>query len=200
MPNCVQSSQNAAIRSLAARRGLLLVDGERVIREAAPDGLPGFELFWDNSHPVFEGHFLIASELVRVLEERYETRRACTVYDPGALEVALGFGPEFEREVLIGRAQYNYGRSALTWNPARRLARARECLDRAAALGPEDAKLLASRAVLALLEGELDQSRDLWRDAYAADPALARERLQHGYLRKVLEQHGIEDPEAMFRP
>ena len=62
-PARVLSSFNDTIRRVAAERGAMLVDIERVFEEASPHGLVGFNLIEDYVHPKPKGHWIIAREL-----------------------------------------------------------------------------------------------------------------------------------------
>lgn len=66
---------NQAIRRVAAERGTLLVDCERAFEEASPHGLVGFGLIEDYVHPKPRGHWLIARELFKAIEQRLRPGR-----------------------------------------------------------------------------------------------------------------------------
>jgi tetratricopeptide (TPR) repeat protein len=51
---------NDVLRDLARERNAPLVDLEAAFAEAAPEGIPGRELFWEHVHPTFEGYLLMA--------------------------------------------------------------------------------------------------------------------------------------------
>lgn len=66
-PHRTLSSFNDAVRELAKKRGLLLLDAEQLFEAASPDGIPGKNLFLDQCHPNKEGHRLIAEGLIELV-------------------------------------------------------------------------------------------------------------------------------------
>ena len=63
------SGTNDAMRAVAAERGALLVDMERVFEEHSEHGLVGFNWIEDYVHPTHEGHQLIAWELWKAMAD-----------------------------------------------------------------------------------------------------------------------------------
>lgn len=59
--------RNEAIRTLAARHGLLLADVAQRFLAAAPRGIPGFDLFKDNCHPWPAAYGLYADAIVEAV-------------------------------------------------------------------------------------------------------------------------------------
>lgn len=66
-PNRAPTVVQETIRAVAQQYNLLLVDGERVLEQAAPDGIPGYELVYDYCHPTLQGHWLLAKALATAL-------------------------------------------------------------------------------------------------------------------------------------
>ena len=66
-PNRRVSGINEAIREVARRDRVVLVDSERVFREQSEHGLVGFNLIEDYVHPNEKGHQIIAWELWRAM-------------------------------------------------------------------------------------------------------------------------------------
>lgn len=62
--------RNAMIRELAARRGALFLDIERVFEDESPHGLVGFNLFVDFLHPNLAGHQLLARSVFAFLRDQ----------------------------------------------------------------------------------------------------------------------------------
>jgi hypothetical protein len=74
-PHRTLSSFNEAVRALVReRRGrgedVELFDAEAVFSRAAPDGLPGNDLFLDQCHPNLRGHALLARGLADLIAAR----------------------------------------------------------------------------------------------------------------------------------
>jgi len=63
------SAIDDAVRAVAAERGALLVDADRIFAARAEHGLVGFDLIEDYVHPTREGHEIIAWHLLRAIEE-----------------------------------------------------------------------------------------------------------------------------------
>jgi len=62
------SGINEAIREIAHKRGVLLVDVDRIFEARSPHGLVGFNLIEDYVHPTREGHELIARHIWDAIE------------------------------------------------------------------------------------------------------------------------------------
>jgi hypothetical protein len=63
------SERNATVREVAARRGALFLDMERIFAEASPNGLVGFNLFVDFLHPNLAGQELIAESVAAAIRD-----------------------------------------------------------------------------------------------------------------------------------
>ncbi len=59
-PNRVKPAVNEAIRDLARRSGLPLVDAEALLAASSDDGIIGFEQVYDHCHPTLQSHWLLA--------------------------------------------------------------------------------------------------------------------------------------------
>jgi tetratricopeptide (TPR) repeat protein len=77
-PTRALSVFNETIRRVAAARGAILVDVERLFEEKAADGIPGFDLIEDYVHPKPEAHRLIAWAIYGTIVESglFEPKRA----------------------------------------------------------------------------------------------------------------------------
>jgi len=67
-PGRASSALNEVVRQ-STGPGVFVVDLERDFAEAAPDGLPGYDLIADYVHPSAQGSALIAARLVRAIED-----------------------------------------------------------------------------------------------------------------------------------
>lgn len=187
------SRHNAILRAIARSEDLPLVDCEALVCAAAPDGLPGFESFWDNCHPTMDGYRVIAKGFAEEVARSFGG--TLTRPDPttAEIEAELGFDAKYVARVTSRMGQYCYGGACLVWNPKTRLRMSRAYLERAATVLGDDVELICSRAVLELFDGDLERSRALWREAIARDPKGARHRLKHKYVRGLLKNLGVED-------
>jgi tetratricopeptide (TPR) repeat protein len=195
-PNAATSAENAMLRAIAAREAVTLVDAEAVLQRSAANGIPGFDLFWDNCHPNTEGYLRIAEAFAEGLAAATGERPTRTNPTPVTieeLERSFGIDDGMLARIWIGRAQYAYAASCLVWNPTRRLALSRGLLDRAAVVLPDDVDLLASRAILALFEDRPEESRADWRRAWSLDAEAARKRMKNRHVRGLLRRFGVED-------
>jgi tetratricopeptide (TPR) repeat protein len=188
---------NAIVREVAGRGGSRLVDGEDLVRRAAPDGLPGYELFWDNVHPTPAGALAIARGFAQGIERRFGARMADPAPDPEALARALGLDGAAAVEALTRTGQYCYGLAHATHRPERRLARAALYLEEAERRAPRDAELLCSLGVLRLLQGDLAASRPYWRRAHEVDARLAERRARRAEVVRLLKRSGAR-PADLF--
>lgn len=68
LPFRALNSLNDIVREQADQDGVWVIDLDRIFRDNAPHGLPGFDLFADNCHPSPEGNFLIARALIETLQ------------------------------------------------------------------------------------------------------------------------------------
>jgi Flp pilus assembly protein TadD len=189
---------NTALRDVAKKLDAPLADIEPAFQSAAPHGMPGYELFWDNCHPTLEGFVLMAREIASAIEKRFHVERR--VKDPtrASIEAAFHIDRAFEADVLHGRGSNMYGLALLTWNPKARLERAHVYLDRAIELAPSDPRILCTRAVLSLVEGDLAASRKWWKSANAIDPQVVQRRLAFPDVVWLLKTAGIDDPKSVL--
>ncbi len=61
------SAINDFVRSLAAPPNVLVLDGEKILSDAMPDGIPDSRIFNDHCHPTEEGHRLIGLSLAALV-------------------------------------------------------------------------------------------------------------------------------------
>lgn len=198
-PTSTLSSQNAAIRRLAEELGLPLLDAEDLIGRASAPGIPGFDWFWDNCHPTREGVLAIAGGLAEILSREFEPGRRPQARGLAELDEHFGFDAEFLRTVTVGRAQYCYVNSLLSWNREHRLARADLHLAAVLAADPDDVQALCSRAVLRLMQGDLPRSRDDWQRSLALNPRIAGLRVRHPMVQLLAGNLGVADAAELLQ-
>ena len=64
------SGVNGSLRAAARRPDVHLVELERAFAEAAPHGLPGFDLFLDYVHPAKPGNLVVARQVFEAIVQR----------------------------------------------------------------------------------------------------------------------------------
>jgi tetratricopeptide (TPR) repeat protein len=187
------SSQNEILQRLCAARGVPLVDAVGRFAAAAENGLPGYDLFWDNCHPRLKGYALLGQGFARALCTLLECSVPAALPPMDRLEEALHIDRTFRRQILHERGRYCYGAATLIFAPEERLQRARFYLESAAAMGEVDADLLSSMAVLEALEGDVDASLASWRRAAELDADVAHRRAHNPYVVQIMKRHGVEN-------
>jgi tetratricopeptide (TPR) repeat protein len=89
------SNLNGLIRKTAAGREaerILLADAERSFAAASPDGLPGWDLFYEHVHLTFEGNCLLARTLAEQIEKLLPHNAAATPAWPTVADCARRLG------------------------------------------------------------------------------------------------------------
>jgi tetratricopeptide (TPR) repeat protein len=194
------SAQNAILRQVCAERNVPVVESQVLLDAASPSGITGFDLMWDNCHPKLEGYLVLARACAEtLLAGTGADGSSLRTFDRQQLERALGIDTAFVRGVLHERGKYCYAAATLTFDPRARFERARIYLDEASRLGPPDADITCSEAILAALESDAPRSLELWRRAHRLDPAVARERLSNRYVEQIMRRIGVEDLDARLR-
>jgi tetratricopeptide (TPR) repeat protein len=164
---------NERVGAVAARRGTGLLDVVALLSRRAPDGIVGFDEFYDYVHFTPRGNALVAAGLYEAMRgmgvappapgfelEAFVAARLAALeglaYDPFAVEEWLGFG--FDPEGLRDRDLWRYDR----------LLRA---LDERIAANPSDRAALAYRGNARYFQrdGGAAAARD-WRAALALAP------------------------------
>ena len=194
------AAQNAILRQVCAERKVPIIESQALLDAASPSRITGFDLMWDNCHPKLEGYIVLARAGAEALLAAWGAD-ASSLRPLGRQEIEqeLGIDAGFMRGVLHERGKYCYAAATLTFDPRARLERARLYLDEADRMGPPDADITCSRAILAALEGDASRSIELWRRAHRLDPRVTRERLSNRYVEQILRRVGVEDLEAKLR-
>jgi Flp pilus assembly protein TadD len=200
------SALNDAVREIAGRSGVLLVDLDRIFAEHSPDGLVGFSWIEDYVHPTREGHVLIARSLWEALDARgwwgpgrpVDAADLAALLEAQAREAAqptpaflYNQGVVLEKQGLLERAAAKY-REALAQGPHSGalgnlgridlgrgdFAEAAACFREFLALDPDHpgALLDLGKALAGL--GQTTAARTALRHALELDPALTAARLE----------------------
>jgi len=70
LPHRVLSGFSQLVREVAREPGVHLVDLDQAFQAAAKHGIPGYEFFFDDCHPLPIGHAIIARELARLIRKQ----------------------------------------------------------------------------------------------------------------------------------
>jgi hypothetical protein len=150
---------NDHVRRLARAEGVFLADVDRAFREQAENGLVGFDLIADNCHPTPFGSALLARTLLHVM-----ARQGLLLRDLVGLpaldrqsevyrEQVLDRQPDLPIEYLLTNAVY-----VMKW-PFYDFDAARDYLEQARALAPQDWRIPANLGTVEVLEGHLEAGR-----------------------------------------
>lgn len=227
MPTRVTEGINEAIRSLAGRPGVTLVDVERLFEREAPHGLVGFELIEDYVHPNMEGHRLVARELWRTILEggiagvRMEAETATfeagvgptaeEAADPTSPQLLYNLGIVLERQGRLEDAMRQFratlerdpGYVAAAYNLGRLLHRQGRFAEAAAAhrqaLSADPRHVLSMVGLGEALRqlGQVGQAREVLRSATRLDPGSAY--AWNGFGATLAEEGNPGAAEAAFR-
>jgi len=186
-------TQRKLLLAVAQRTGATVVDAEQAVADASPGRIAGFNIFWDNCHPTLDGYLRIAAAFAEAMEKMYGAQRTRTTHDLAAYERALGWGPEQRAAVLASRGAYCYRAATLTPDPTLRLQRAEALLNQAIELQPKNADIVASRAVLAALQGDAKSSMSYWKQAWSLDPKQTAKRKSDRHVKEILSRANVPD-------
>lgn len=185
-------TQRELLLAVAQQTGATVIDAEEVVAAASPGRIAGFNLFWDNCHPTLDGYLRIAAAFAEAMETLCGARRTQPP-DVAAYEQALRWGPDQQVQVLASRGAYCYRAATLSPEPAIRLRRAETWLTQALELQPHNADILASRAVLAALQGDAKASMAYWKQAWLIDTKSTAKRKSDPRVKEILSRVHIPD-------
>jgi tetratricopeptide (TPR) repeat protein len=186
-------TERQLLLAIAQKTGTPVIDAEKVLADASPGRIAGFNLFWDNCHPTLEGYLRIAAAFAEAVDTTFGAHRTRLTPDVAAYERELGWGPDKQARILASRGAYCYRAATLSPEPALRLRRAETLLTQALELQPKNADIVASRAVLAAMEGDVKGSMAYWKQAWSLDAKLTAKRKRDPRVREILSRVGIPD-------
>lgn len=187
---------NDHVRRLALQGGVYLADVDLAFRERADNGLVGWDLIADNCHPTPLGSALLTRQLLQVMAQQ-----GLLLHDLADLppldrqwevyrEEALREYPDLLTEYLLTNAVY-----VMKW-PFYYFDAARDYLEQARALAPQDWRIPANLGTVYVLEGDLEAGRrelDRAAELYGG-PLRGDDRGPTPYLREAeaILSHEIE--------
>jgi len=186
-------TQRELLLAVAQQTGATVIDAEEEVAAASPGRIAGFNLFWDNCHPTLDGYLRIAAAFAEAMETLYGVHRTQPTADVAAYEQALRWGPDQQAQVLASRGAYCYRAATLSPDPAVRLRRAETWLTQAVELQPQNADILASRAVLAALQGDPKASTAYWKQAWLIDATRTAQRKSDPRVKEILNRVHLPD-------
>jgi tetratricopeptide (TPR) repeat protein len=200
VPRRAQSEVNERVRAAAAQDGVALVDVAALFAKHAPQGLVGFELVCDNCHPTPLGHALIGRAIAAAMQER-----GLLVPPDAQIGSALEWVMRMNErngdteERLHMRARWLLSNAIYAMKtPFFNFEASRRYLEEVRQLAPDDWRVWANLATLALLDGDLRAGRrDLVRATrLRGSPIDPSERGSVPYLAEALALTGTPLPRA----
>lgn len=195
------SEANDAVRRIAGESDAILVDFEAALAEAAPNGLVGFDLVFDNAHPTMLGGSILVGAILEAMAENEIAISKDSAYfsesDPVSvfrktIREQTG-GPQLEIYALVYTGNY------LLIHPFYRNREARHFFEAAVETDAEDWRGWAGLAAVSLLDQEIDAGVEQLEKAVAlrgSAKGIIRERLAPA-LGKALHLSKVElDPET----
>jgi tetratricopeptide (TPR) repeat protein len=151
-----------------------LADGERVLAEASPGGIPGAELFYEHVHPTFQGNYELARAIAEKVEKTLMLPESATWPDIAQCAQRLGRTPrdtQLALSMVFGRLgsvpftfQANHdeqtrrlteaARALPPANSATALGEAQSATEAALARWPDDALLWEQLGEIKQTEGD----------------------------------------------
>lgn len=187
----------AAIREIAMKYDVPLVDLERIFDAAGRIGLAGSEFICDNVHPSLDGHERIAEEILDVLETQLSVPLQRELDVRGAEgRRALGLDAYREFQASCSECLANL-RLVLESNACNELwIRTRALCESALRLQPNQWEVSAALGLLDVMGGERDTGRArieraLREDAYVRTSYIFYYRTQEPF-RRVLDNAGVD--------
>jgi tetratricopeptide (TPR) repeat protein len=201
VPRRASSATNERVRAAATQDGVVLVDVAALFAKQARDGLVGFELICDNCHPTPFGHALIGRAIATAMQQRgllvppdaqigsQRDWMARMQERNGDAEARLNMRARW----LLSNAIYAMKTPFFNFEASRRY------LEEVRQLAPDDWRVWANLATLALLDGDLSAGRrDLLRATrLRGAPLDPSERGSVPYLAEALALTGTSLPPAL---
>ncbi len=159
-PMRTQSWADAVIREVAAAERVPLVDVRAVFDGAGPYGLAGDELIYDNVHPTFRGHYVVADAMLKALVGVLQLPIDTTLdvdWDRG--RDALGIGRFEEHRSAVGQVLQGLKLVLLTGAVDDQWKRTFDACERALQAVPNDAEMRIVRGLLLSIAGRVDEAR-----------------------------------------
>lgn len=188
--------QDQAIRRLAARFGAGLADARADFAAAAPQGIPGYDLFFDAHHPNLRGYLVLAGSFARELSRLLGEPVPRPVLTETEVMAETGFSAREMGGVYASRFLWFCGEAYHRVDPREPLRMARRYLDMAEKSGGRP--LPAYRFLLALVS----RDRQALERALAGREDLRRDRASLGsigcnreWTRQLVQEAGL--PEAL---
>lgn len=191
--------QRELLKDVCRRLKVPVIDASKLFEDASPDGLAGYDLFWDNCHPTLRGYSLIAGAIADQLRVLYEAKPEQNAKDLQEMERAFGIDATVLAQIYRGRGEYCYRNATLIWDPKLRLDRAEFYLNESVRLAPADADLLCSLAIVAALRGDRDASLAKWREAYRWDRGITLHRAAPLPVEQIMRRLGVRDLAASIQ-
>jgi len=200
VPRRAFGSLNERVRNAGAQDGVVLVDVASIFARHAKGGLVGFELICDNCHPTPFGHALIGRSIAAAMQEH-----GLLVPSDAQIGTLMEWlarmnertGNLEERQLMRARWLLSNAIYAMK-TPFFNFEASHRYLDEVKEIAPDDWRVWANLATLALLDGDLAAGRrDLVRATRLRGAALdPSERGSVPYLAEALALTGVPLPKS----
>jgi len=173
---------NEKVRELSGKKGVYLVDVERLFQKRSPGGIVGFNLIIDNCHPSPFGNSLVAREIImRMLEEKViDCKVPAKCCQTDAFLAHLGFSKRMKTDYLLNSAEYCIKEPYFYYSASMRYLKSAFKLDQS------NWRLWANLATMSFFKNRVNQGVDELKRAMK----LKKDHFNIGDVRKIpyLEQ------------
>jgi len=183
-----------AVREVADRRGIPLIDYVAMIEDQSPGHIPGKEFFLDHVHPTIEGHRMLALALLSRMAETNLVHLAPT-WGEAAIEritrkIETSLDPEVHARALLNLSK------VLAW--AGKTAEADRLVAEAAARGlSDDPDVLYGLGLTAERAGDWETAARHYRQALAVSPNHVRAQFKVGLI--AARQNRLDQAAEAYR-
>ncbi|MBI2029812.1 hypothetical protein HYT02_05325, partial [Candidatus Gottesmanbacteria bacterium] len=174
---------NDFVRSLDNGETVRVLNAEEIFKNHSPNRITDYSLFLDNVHPNVQGHYLLANSIVDLLKkdrivEKDWWNNANNILTLDELLKEMGVSPDDEFQLAFITAVY------CIKNPFFNYQCALDYLEKAEKIKPDDWRISASRAVIAYLKDDVDNSKKFYEDTIKlhGSPISNKEALEVPYL------------------
>jgi len=168
--------------------GIPFIDANKVFESHSKNDISDPIFFADAHHPTWQGDLLIAQALADTIKKYYmtsEVSKRRSSLKPIEYLQKLHVTQEDSMSFFISRANWYLKVSDWRWENERRLAKAKDYIDKALKLDPSDTKTLITNAMWACFEGKTEVTKINLNHA-KTDRNLYRQIMNSPWVRNIL--------------